>query len=83
MPVSSLHVCLYPPYMYACILHTCVPVSYPTTEQFSAIESVKAASDLYAPMSGKVTEVNKTLEDNSEVVNASPYEEGEGLHTMK
>jgi glycine cleavage system H protein len=45
-------------------------------KQFSAIESVKAASDLYAPMSGKVTEVNKTLEDNSEVVNASPYEEG-------
>ena len=44
---------------------------------FSAIESVKAASDIYAPMSGTVTEVNKALEGNAALVNKSPYEEGE------
>ena len=43
---------------------------------FSTIESVKAASDIFAPLSGEVIEVNKILEDNPEVINESPYEKG-------
>jgi glycine cleavage system H protein len=45
-------------------------------ERFGAIESVKAASDLYAPVSGTVSEFNETLTDAPERVNASPYEDG-------
>ena len=40
------------------------------------IESVKAAFDIYAPVSGTVTEVNERLKDHPELVNKSPYEEG-------
>ena len=40
------------------------------------IESVKAAFDIYAPLSGKVIEVNSLLKDRPEVVNRSPYAEG-------
>ena len=40
------------------------------------VESVKAASDIYAPVSGKIIEVNEDLEDNPELVNSSPYESG-------
>jgi glycine cleavage system H protein len=40
------------------------------------IESVKAASDLYAPLSGEVIEVNTALEQAPDKVNRSPYEEG-------
>lgn len=43
---------------------------------FSTVESVKAASDIFAPLSGEVIEVNKTLEDKPEVINESPYEKG-------
>jgi len=43
---------------------------------FGTIESVKAASDLYAPVSGKVVEVNAGLEKTPELVNQSPYEKG-------
>jgi glycine cleavage system H protein len=45
-------------------------------EVFGTIESVKAASDLYAPLSGKITEVNPDLEESPEVINESPYEKG-------
>ena len=41
-------------------------------EQFAAIESVKAASDIYAPLSGKIVKVNEALEDAPELVNESP-----------
>ncbi|MRR34259.1 glycine cleavage system protein GcvH [bacterium] len=41
-----------------------------------AIESVKAASDIYAPLSGRVTEVNAALDAEPEIVNRSPEEEG-------
>ena len=41
-----------------------------------SIESVKAVSDIYSPLSGEITEVNEALEDAPEVVNSSPYEEG-------
>jgi len=40
------------------------------------VESVKAASDVYSPISGEVTEVNPILEDQPEIINSSPYEEG-------
>jgi glycine cleavage system H protein len=39
----------------------------------SMIESVKAASDIYAPVSGEIAEVNKHLETHPEVINADPY----------
>lgn len=45
-------------------------------EEFGVIESVKAASDLYAPVAGEVIEVNEALEDTPETVNESPYEDG-------
>jgi glycine cleavage system H protein len=43
---------------------------------FGTIESVKAASDLYAPLSGKVVETNGSLDKNPEVINQSPYDQG-------
>ncbi|MGP4078648.1 glycine cleavage system protein GcvH [Pseudalkalibacillus sp. R45] len=43
-------------------------------EPFGSVESVKTVSELYAPVSGKVLEVNEDLEDNPEFVNESPYE---------
>jgi len=43
---------------------------------FSVVESVKAASDVYAPLSGVVTEVNESLKDSPELINHSPYNEG-------
>jgi len=42
----------------------------------AVVESVKAASDVYSPISGEVTEVNQVLSDNPEIINTSPYEEG-------
>lgn len=45
-------------------------------EEFGVIESVKAASDLYAPLAGEVVAVNEALEDAPETVNESPYEDG-------
>lgn len=45
-------------------------------EEFGVIESVKAASDLYAPLAGIIVEVNESLEDAPETVNESPYEDG-------
>ncbi len=44
--------------------------------EFGVVESVKAASDLYAPVSGEVSESNGRLENEPETVNASPYDEG-------
>ncbi|MGH2453505.1 MAG: glycine cleavage system protein GcvH [bacterium] len=45
-------------------------------EAFGVIESVKAVSDLYAPISGAVVEVNQSLADRPELVNEDPYGEG-------
>ncbi len=42
-------------------------------EPFGVVESVKAVSDLYAPVSGTVTEVNDSLVDSPEVINEDPY----------
>ncbi|WP_078382627.1 glycine cleavage system protein GcvH [Sutcliffiella halmapala] len=43
-------------------------------EPFGSVESVKTVSELYAPISGKVVEVNEDLSDSPEFVNESPYE---------
>ncbi|MGI9559097.1 MAG: glycine cleavage system protein GcvH [Thermodesulfobacteriota bacterium] len=43
---------------------------------FGAVESTKAVSDLFCPVSGKVVEINETLVDSPETVNGSPYTEG-------
>ncbi len=45
-------------------------------EPFGVVESVKAASDLYAPLSGEVLEVNGELSDHPEFVNENPYGQG-------
>lgn len=45
-------------------------------EEFGSIESVKAVSELFAPVSGEVVEVNGDLTDSPELVNTSPYEDG-------
>lgn len=43
---------------------------------FGTIESVKAVSDLFAPLTGKVVKVNDPLQDSPEYVNEDPYDEG-------
>ncbi len=43
-------------------------------EPFGSVESVKTVSELYAPVSGKIVEVNTELEDSPELVNESPYD---------
>ena len=43
--------------------------------QIATVESVKAASDVYAPLSGTVTEINEGVVKNPELVNQSPYEQ--------
>jgi len=45
-------------------------------EEAGVVESVKAASDIYAPISGEVVAVNEALEDEPETVNSSPYDDG-------
>jgi len=45
-------------------------------EAFGVVESVKAAADMYMPVSGEITGVNEELQDAPELVNQSPYNEG-------
>jgi len=45
-------------------------------EAYAVVESVKAASDCYMPMSGEIVEVNEDLEDSPELVNEDPYGDG-------
>jgi glycine cleavage system H protein len=45
-------------------------------ESFGVVESTKAVSELFAPLSGKVVEVNDPLSDTPETINEDPYEEG-------
>ncbi|MGH1487569.1 MAG: glycine cleavage system protein GcvH [Cellvibrionaceae bacterium] len=45
-------------------------------EQAGVVESVKAASDIYSPISGEVIAINDVLEDTPETVNESPYDDG-------
>jgi len=45
-------------------------------DEVAIVESVKAASDVYSPVSGEIIEVNELLLDNPETVNESPYSDG-------
>lgn len=45
-------------------------------EEAGVVESVKAASDIYAPMSGEVIAINESLEDSPELINSDPYGDG-------
>ena len=45
-------------------------------DEAAVVESVKAASEVYSPFTGEVIEVNEALEDNPELVNSSPYDDG-------
>jgi len=45
-------------------------------DEFGVVESVKAASEVYAPVSGEVIAINERLEDEPEIVNESPYGDG-------
>lgn len=45
-------------------------------DEIAVVESVKAASDIYAPVAGTVVEVNAKLEDSPELVNEAPYADG-------
>lgn len=45
-------------------------------EELCVVESVKSVSELYSPISGKVVDVNKKLDDSPEVINESPYDDG-------
>ena len=51
-------------------------MSYDQGEPCAVVESVKAASDIYAPVSGEVIEANAALEDTPELVNTDPYVDG-------
>lgn len=45
-------------------------------EQAGVVESVKTASDIHAPISGEVVEINTALEDDPEIINTDPYQQG-------
>ncbi len=45
-------------------------------DEIAVVESVKAASDIYAPIAGTITEVNEELEESPELVNSDPYGDG-------
>lgn len=45
-------------------------------EELCIVESVKSVSEIYSPISGKITKVNKELEDSPETINESPYNKG-------
>ena len=51
-------------------------MSYEQGDACAVVESVKAASDAYAPVSGEIIEANEALEDQPELVNSDPYGEG-------
>ncbi len=45
-------------------------------QEFATVESVKAVSPIYAPLSGEIIEVNRELETHPELINQSPHEQG-------
>src|SRR5574344_1936845 len=53
-----------------------VGTEFKKNEVFATIESVKAASEIYMPISGKIVEVNEAVVERPELLNESPYEEG-------
>ncbi|GAA4809139.1 glycine cleavage system H protein [Marinicella pacifica] len=50
--------------------------SYAQEDECGVVESVKTASDLYAPIGGTIVEINDALEDTPELINDSPYDDG-------
>lgn len=50
--------------------------SFSAQEEVAVVESVKAASDVYAPISGTISDVNKALIEKPELINSDPYGEG-------
>ena len=50
--------------------------SFEKGEEFGTVESVKAVSEIYMPLSGEVLELNEALEDSPELVNSDPYGDG-------
>ena len=50
--------------------------SVSASDQIAVVESVKAASDVYAPISGTISSVNKNLQDKPELINSDPYGDG-------
>ncbi|MFH0909720.1 MAG: glycine cleavage system protein GcvH [bacterium] len=50
--------------------------SFSAQEEVAVVESVKAASDVYAPLSGTITDINKKLIEKPELINADPYGDG-------
>lgn len=53
-----------------------VDTEFQQGEEFASLESVKAVSEVYMPISGTITAVNEDLEEQPEKVNESPYQEG-------
>ena len=53
-----------------------VGATFDAGDSFGTVESVKAVSDLYAPVGGEVVEVNQALDDSPEKINEDPYGEG-------
>ncbi len=53
-----------------------VGAEYSAGDEAAVVESVKAASDIYAPVSGEIIEVNDTLDESPETVNEYPYSDG-------
>ncbi|MBA3300822.1 MAG: glycine cleavage system protein GcvH [Thermoleophilaceae bacterium] len=53
-----------------------VGASVSANESYAEVESVKAVSDVFSPLSGEITEVNEALSDNPEKINDDPYGEG-------
>ncbi|NXI61345.1 GCSH protein, partial [Anseranas semipalmata] len=51
-------------------------IMFCVSDEFGALESVKAASELYSPLTGEVTDVNAALADNPGLVNKSCYQDG-------
>jgi len=45
-------------------------------DELCVVESVKSVSEIYSPISGKILNVNKSIEDSPETINESPYDEG-------
>ncbi|WP_029898368.1 glycine cleavage system protein GcvH [Desulfohalovibrio reitneri] len=53
-----------------------VGATFQAGEELGSVESVKAASEIYAPVAGEVSEVNEELEENPGLINEDPYGEG-------
>jgi glycine cleavage system H protein len=48
--------------------------TFEANDPFGSVESVKAVSEIFSPVSGEITEVNKKLEENPEMINESPHD---------